>query len=118
MQPVLRRGRLLLHSRPPHLKLALRTPLSNLAPKTQNTLNAPFISDTVPLAEGVIGPVEELLLQPGDHVKKDDVIAVLDTAKVSLEVKATRSGIIQDVLVKVGDQVKECTALYSLKSEG
>ena len=82
-----------------------------------HTLDTPFISDTVPLAEGLIGPVEELLLAPGDAVQKDDVIAVVDTAKVSLDVKATRSGVIEKVLVNVGDEVKECQPLYSLQDE-
>ncbi len=82
-----------------------------------HTLDTPFISDTVPLAEGLIGPLEELLLAPGDAVQKDDVIAVVDTAKVSLEVKATRSGVIEKVLVNVGDEVKECQPLYSLRDE-
>ncbi|KAL1528465.1 hypothetical protein AB1Y20_009810 [Prymnesium parvum] len=78
------------------------------------TLDTPFISDTVPLAEGVLGTVEELHLKPGDDVKEMDVIAVVETDKVSLDVRANRSGRVDAILVEIGDTVKERQPLYSL----
>ena len=33
-----------------------------------STLNTPFISDTIPLAEGVLGTVEELLAEVGQSI--------------------------------------------------
>eukprot|EP00966_Prymnesium_polylepis_P304888 7044074-Prymnesium_polylepis.1 len=45
------------------------------------TLDAPFISDTVPLAEGILGTVEELHCKPGDVVKEMEVIAVVESAR-------------------------------------
>jgi len=79
-----------------------------------DTLDAPFISDTVPLAEGILGTVEELLYSPGDDVKEMDVIAVVETDKVSLDIKANRSGRINEILVEIGQSVKERQPLYSL----
>ena len=79
------------------------------------TLDTPFISDTIPLAEGTLGTVEELLFGIGHSVSENEVIAVVETDKVSLDVKASHSGIIKAVLVNVGDEVKERQALYSLE---
>mmetsp|Transcript_39467 Transcript_39467/g.84112 ORF Transcript_39467/g.84112 Transcript_39467/m.84112 type:complete len:117 (-) Transcript_39467:501-851(-) len=83
----------------------------------KDTLDTPFLSDSVPLAEGIIGSVEELLLEVGQAVDEDEVIAVIDTAKVALDVKASRSGIVLEVLVAVGDEVKEASPLYRLEGK-
>ena len=79
------------------------------------TLNTPFISNSVPLAEGIMGRVEELLLEVGSTVEENDVIAVIDTEKVALDVKATRSGVVTAVLVEVGEEVKERQPIYELQ---
>ena len=42
------------------------------------TLDTPFISDSVPLPEGILGTVEELLVDVGDSVEEGDVIAVVE----------------------------------------
>ena len=80
----------------------------------RDTLDTPFISDTVPLAEGILGTVEELHCAVGDEVQEMDVIAVVETDKVSLDIKANRSGTVSSILVELGDQVKERQPLYSL----
>ncbi|KAL3902575.1 MAG: hypothetical protein SGPRY_012007 [Prymnesium sp.] len=79
-----------------------------------STLDTPFISDTVPLAEGVLGTVEELHCKVADEVKEMDVIAVIETDKVSIDVRANRSGTISGILVELGETVKERQPLYSL----
>ena len=48
------------------------------------TLDTPFISDTIPLAEGVLGTVEELLAEVGQSVVENEVIAVVETDKGEL----------------------------------
>ena len=35
---------------------------------TRKTLDTPFISDTIPLAEGILGTVEELMVDVGQSV--------------------------------------------------
>jgi 2-oxoglutarate dehydrogenase E2 component (dihydrolipoamide succinyltransferase) len=79
------------------------------------TLDTPFISDTIPLAEGRLGTVVELLAQPGQSVDENEVIAVVETDKVSLDVKASRPGVIAAVLVDLGDEVNEKQPLYELQ---
>lgn len=80
------------------------------------TLCTPFISDTIPLAEGILGTIEELLKNPGDPVDELEVIATVETDKVTLDIRATESGVIKDVLVEVGDEVKETQAIYTLEN--
>ena len=95
----------------PVLTRARSAPAAATAP----TLDTPFISDTIPLAEGVLGTVEELLAEPGQSVDENEVVAVIETDKVSLDVRASRAGVISSVLVAVGDEVKERQPLYSLE---
>jgi pyruvate/2-oxoglutarate dehydrogenase complex dihydrolipoamide acyltransferase (E2) component len=79
-------------------------------------LDTPFISDSVPIPEGILGPVESLFLEVGDSCNENDVVAVIDTDKVSLDVKASRSGVVAAVLVSEGDEVKERQPLYRLEA--
>ena len=48
-------------------------------------------------------------------MSENEVIAVVETDKVSLDVKATASGVISAVCVEVGDSVKERQPLYQLE---
>ena len=79
------------------------------------TLDTPFISDTIPLAEGRLGTVVELLADVGQSVGENEIIAVVETDKVSLDVKASRSGVVAAVLVEMGDEVNEKQPLYELQ---
>ena len=49
--------------------------------------------------------------------EENEIVAVIETDKVALDVKASRSGIVEAVLVRVGDEVKEQQPLYSLRDE-
>mmetsp|Transcript_12715 Transcript_12715/g.32486 ORF Transcript_12715/g.32486 Transcript_12715/m.32486 type:complete len:118 (+) Transcript_12715:49-402(+) len=82
--------------------------------RARSTLDTPFISDTIPLAEGILGTVEELLAEVGQRVEENEVVAVIETDKVALDIKASQAGVISEVLVTVGDEVKEQQALYTL----
>ncbi len=56
-------------------------------------------------------PVIEVLVKPGDVVKKDDPLVTLESDKATMEVPAYASGTIADVKVKVGDKVSQGTVL-------
>ena len=50
-------------------------------------------------------PVIELLVQPGDVVKKDQGLVTLESDKATMEVPASAAGTITELRVKVGDTV-------------
>jgi pyruvate dehydrogenase E2 component (dihydrolipoamide acetyltransferase) len=59
-------------------------------------------------------PVIELLVKPGDVVKKDDSLLVLESDKATLEVPAPGAGVIAELKVKVGDKVSAGTLVALL----
>jgi len=58
--------------------------------------------------------VLEVLVAPGDHIKRDDTILVLDTGKVALDIPSPWAGIVQEVRVAEGDSVSEGQLLMTL----
>lgn len=52
-------------------------------------------------------PVIELLVQPGDQVKKDQGLVTLESDKATMEVPAPFDGIVRELKVKVGDALSE-----------
>ena len=59
-------------------------------------------------------PVIEVLVKPGDTVKKDDSLITLESDKATMEVPAPSSGTVKDIRVKVGDKVSEGVAILTL----
>ncbi|MDO4776836.1 MAG: dihydrolipoyllysine-residue acetyltransferase [Cardiobacteriaceae bacterium] len=51
--------------------------------------------------------VIEVLIKPGDSVTADQSVIVLESDKASMEVPAESGGTVEQVLVKVGDKVKQ-----------
>ena len=51
--------------------------------------------------------VIEICVNPGDSVGSDDSIVVLESEKAAMDVPASKNGVVQKVLVKIGDEVKE-----------
>src|SRR5579884_3105795 len=62
-------------------------------------------------------PVIEILVKPGDAVKKNDSIITLESEKASMEVPSPVEGTVQDVKVKVGDKVSEGSVLLTVAAE-
>ncbi|HTU69451.1 MAG TPA: dihydrolipoyllysine-residue acetyltransferase [Candidatus Baltobacteraceae bacterium] len=60
-------------------------------------------------------PVIEVLVKPGDRIKKDDSLVTLESEKASMEVPSEREGVVKDVSVKVGDRVSKGTVLLTLE---
>jgi pyruvate dehydrogenase E2 component (dihydrolipoamide acetyltransferase) len=52
-------------------------------------------------------PVIELLVKPGDAVKKDQGLVTLESDKATMEVPAPFDGIVRELKVKVGDALSE-----------
>jgi pyruvate dehydrogenase E2 component (dihydrolipoamide acetyltransferase) len=52
-------------------------------------------------------PVIELLVKPGDTVKKDQGLVTLESDKATMEVPAPFAGIVREIKLKIGDEVSE-----------
>jgi pyruvate dehydrogenase E2 component (dihydrolipoamide acetyltransferase) len=62
-------------------------------------------------------PVIEVLVKPGDRVKKNDSLITLESEKASMEVPSEADGVVQDVKVKVGDKVSQGTPLLTISAQ-
>ena len=60
-------------------------------------ISMPRLSDT--MQEGTIS---RWLKQPGDEVKKGDVLAEIETDKATMDLEAYESGTLEKILVQVG----------------
>jgi pyruvate dehydrogenase E2 component (dihydrolipoamide acetyltransferase) len=61
-------------------------------------------------------PVIEVLVKPGDAVKKNDSLIVLESDKAAMEVPSPQEGVVQNVSVKPGDKVSQGSVILSLQS--
>lgn len=62
-------------------------------------------------------PVIEVLVKPGDRIRKNDSLITLESEKASMEVPAANDGVVQDVRVKVGDKVSQGTTILTLAAD-
>lgn len=71
------------------------------------------------LGEGVSsGTVVNVLVKPGDNVKKDQTILELETEKAVAPIPASEGGVVDKILVKEGDVVAVGQAVISIKGGG
>ena len=61
-------------------------------------------------------PVIEVLVKPGDAVKKNDSLITLESDKAAMEVPASVDGVLKDVRVKVGDKVSKGSIIATMES--
>jgi len=64
------------------------------------------------------GTVLEWYLKPGDTVKRGDIVALVDTSKAEIEVEIFEGGVIDELLVPVGERVPVGTVLATLHPVG
>jgi dihydrolipoamide dehydrogenase len=77
--------------------------------KTTITVPVPDIGDFDDV------PIVEILVAPGDVVAAEDSLVVLESEKATMEVPSPAAGKVVEILVKVGDGVKEGVALLTLE---
>jgi pyruvate dehydrogenase E2 component (dihydrolipoamide acetyltransferase) len=61
------------------------------------------------------GTLVEWLKQPGDLVKRGDIIAVVDTQKGAIEVEVFEDGVLDEIVVKPGENVPVGTVLAHIR---
>jgi len=59
--------------------------------------------------------VDDVLVFPGDWVKRDDTVIVLETGKTALDIPAPQSGRVIELFVAAGDQVAEHQVFLTLE---
>jgi len=63
------------------------------------------------------GTVVDLPVAPGDYVQADDVVVVLETDKVSVDVRAPEAGAIVEILGEVDDVVEVGSPLFRMDTD-
>ena len=61
-------------------------------------------------------PVIEVLVKPGDVVRKDDSLVTLESDKATMEVPSPQAGTVKEVRVKVGERVGEGSTILTLEA--
>ena len=64
------------------------------------------------------GTVLEWRVKPGDHVHRGDIVAVVDTDKADIDVEIFETGVIDELLVPVGERVPIGTPLARVNTNG
>jgi pyruvate dehydrogenase E2 component (dihydrolipoamide acetyltransferase) len=64
------------------------------------------------------GKLLEWHVKPGDHVKKGDVLALVDTSKAAVDVEVWEEGTVHELLVQPGETVPVGTVLARLVAPG
>jgi dihydrolipoamide dehydrogenase len=63
-------------------------------------------------------PVIEVLVKPGDSIKKEDSLVTLESDKATMEVPAPEAGVVKELRVKLGDKVSEGSVILLLEADG
>jgi biotin carboxyl carrier protein len=72
-------------------------------------------TDKITVKAPLPGVVIKLDVNPGDTVKKDDVVLVVESMKMQIDVRSTAAGTVKAILVKPGDQVEVDMAVVELE---
>src|SRR5271155_1349614 len=63
-------------------------------------------------------PIIEILVAPGQSVRKDETILTLESDKASMDVPAPEDGVIGEIRVKIGDKVTQGDLLATYSARG
>jgi len=59
--------------------------------------------------------IEEVLVKPGDLVRFDDAVIILETGKVALDIQSPHAGRVVEVFVEAGQEVAEGALILTLE---
>lgn len=76
------------------------------------TIDVPTMGDSI-----TEGTIVDIPVGPGDFVLEDDVVLVLETDKVSVDVRAPEAGKMLEILGEVDDVVEVGSGLYRLDTD-
>ena len=61
-------------------------------------------------------PVIEVLVKPGDSVKKEDALVTLESDKATFDVPAPQAGVVKELKIKAGDKVSQGSLILMLEA--
>lgn len=64
------------------------------------------------------GTLDEWLVKPGDKVTRGQIVAIVETTKAAVEVECWQEGIVNELVVPVGETVQVGTTLATLTAPG
>ena len=76
------------------------------------TIDVPTMGDSI-----TEGTIVDIPVAPGDYVNVDDVVIVLETDKVSVDIRASEGGSVVEIMGEVDDVVEVGSALYRLDTD-
>ncbi|WP_029528061.1 dihydrolipoyl dehydrogenase [Polaromonas glacialis] len=62
--------------------------------------------------------VIEVLVKPGDTIKAEQSLITVESDKASMEIPSSHGGVVKDILVKLGDMVKQGSVVLTLEVAG
>ncbi len=62
-------------------------------------------------------PIIEIFVKEGDTIGPDDPIVSLESDKATMDVPSPQAGVVEKILVKVGDKVSEGASVLLLKGD-
>ncbi|GMI15095.1 hypothetical protein TrVE_jg13972 [Triparma verrucosa] len=77
-----------------------------------NTVAVPTMGDSI-----TEGTIVDIPAPPGTYVNEDDVVVVLETDKVSVDVRATESGVVTEIHGEMDDVVEVGEDLYKIDTD-
>lgn len=90
------------------------TSVTPAASQAAPTAPAPSAGPSEAVAAPLAGNIFKVVAKQGHQVQEGDVLLILEAMKMETEIRATRAGTVQDVMVKEGDSVTVGSPLMSL----
>jgi pyruvate/2-oxoglutarate dehydrogenase complex dihydrolipoamide acyltransferase (E2) component len=78
------------------------------------TIDVPAVDVYLKRDGNIVGVLTELLCDVGSRFFMDEEVAVVETAKIAIGIRARHAGIVTAVLASVGDEVSEGRPIYAV----
>lgn len=78
----------------------------------KHTITVPTMGDSI-----TEGTIVEWMAQVGQKVEEDDVVALIETDKVTVDIKATKAGVLSQQFGAIDDEVEVGADLYEIDTE-
>ncbi|HEY3047549.1 MAG TPA: biotin/lipoyl-containing protein, partial [Polaromonas sp.] len=60
--------------------------------------------------------VIEVLVKPGDAIKAEQSLITVESDKASMEIPSSQAGVVKEIMVKLGDKVKQGSVVLTLEA--